>query len=234
MRRWLDLAVLGLMLMVLSACSKGIATSQAHAWPEKGESACIHIPTVYTQTGEASWTWLGVTVGQTTRQELLEMLGDPKETNLWFGFLQPRFLQACILGYEINDERVTFWIVNDIVTGIEFSKSSDSSFSSEELPSTVYDARNLYGLPTLVSWTPYGPGYRTVIWTDRGVLIQAVAVSNAWVAQVFYFSPVAESDFNYTPWAQLVLNQQPDLTGDVVYDLRRDPFDWAGLDESNR
>ena len=112
------------------ACSeeKGDNQNQAESIRATLESDCYASNEHQTRGQDLSWTWLDITVGVSTEQDVSEMFGDPESKSPWINFATGE-QQACIYGYTINDEGIRFWLQDDKVVGIEFINHGTSKIS---------------------------------------------------------------------------------------------------------
>lgn len=170
-----------------------------------------------------NWMWLNISICNSTKQDLIATLGEPKSIRAWPGEGDQHLTDN--YHYDLDDHPI-FWIKGNKVVGIGFS-ASKSQFQTEDLPETVSEVKRLYGRPELVGWSIYGSVYRTVVWSSKGVLVEVRVDDDrdqSRISNIVYFSPMAEDEFINSPWSRFVLDSRPN--SDYVDFLPQDPFDW--------
>ncbi|MEW5873328.1 MAG: hypothetical protein AB1894_28975, partial [Chloroflexota bacterium] len=213
-----QIIVLAIFSLVLSACSQSVSTEEVMMTP--GQCYAEEDQGIGKYPG---WSWLGMTVGYSTEQDLVAKLGKPKSVFPWPTNVGKPL--ACVYRYQLEDWP-KFWLAKNKIIGIEFSKST-VEFHTDELPGTLHEAKSLYGRPELVGWSSiYGAGYRSVVWLNRGIQAEVAVGGDCWIANILYFTPMGDDEFDASLWSQLVLTTNPTLNSDQPDTMPRDPFDW--------
>lgn len=172
----------------------------------------------------SNWTWLDITICVSTKQDLIEVLGQPKIIRAWP--VEGREKLTDNYHYEFDDYLI-FWVATNKVIGIGFSSRNSQFLQTENLPKAINEAKEFYGRPELIGWSVYGSWYRSVVWPDRGVLAE-VRIANdldeSRIVNIIYFTPMTKDEFTHSPWAKFFLTLRPE--SDNIEMLPQDPFNW--------
>jgi len=171
-----------------------------------------------------SWTWLDITVGVSTRQDVLAKFGKPESINHWS---TEKIEGICRYRYLLDGKRVVFWLNQDKVIGIEFLTPTYQLQVSGQA-ARVNDAVTLYGYPDMVGWGR-ATSYRTIIWMSKGVLAEVILVhetEKSLVSNIIYFSPMNETEFTNSVWAEFIRDMRPESDSDSIDAWSENPFGW--------
>ncbi len=194
-------------------------------------------------------SWRGITPGQTSLNEVIQLLGEPdeiKETN------------ECTVYHYVNRDGWGWYNIeilfadrdNSLLAiGIVLSfPNQEAKLPFQSIPGKIklLDFGVEYGQPDKVTWN-MTCGYRVVIWARRGVAVSVsipygdvVTLSEVNVQQVKFFEPVTIDQYlnNYSfwpfgiqPYPQNPCPPGSSSSSDIrVNDPRpEDPFDWDDL-----
>ncbi len=218
----------GLFMLTLAVLSLSMAGCSRLAPEGKGLTAAracnsqdIPLPDYNIEEG-AAWTWLDITIGVTTEEELLAELGNPGSISPWPQ--SSREPQACVYRYQQLDNYPTFWLAGGRVIGARFSTYDDQTRMNGQ-PATFNEAMELYGRAEIVGWNPLG-GHRSVVWLNYGILAEVIVGGKQKVSTMLYFSPMDEEVFGDSLWSHFVLETNPTVGTDHIDDYPRDPFTW--------
>lgn len=171
------------------------------------------------------WTWLNITICASTQQQLVETLGQPEVIRAW-----PNKHQnwGSTYFYDFDTPHI-FWVFQSKVVAIGLFSTSTSQFQIDALPKTIDDLKGLYGRPDLVGWGMYGPGYRTFVWPEKGILADVrIAMTDrnnkSTTSYIMYFNSMTNEEFTNSPWVRYFFTERPQ--SDVVDLLPQDPFEW--------
>lgn len=223
-RRYLALSLMTFLLALLGACSK-IAVSPGEAVTEEPLCSGSDV-SAQDLPKEPSWTWLGITVGKSTEQDVLAIYGEPKRTRLW----PPDQPEVCIFIYTLDDDSfLNFWLAGDLVVGLEVGQPYPLRSLPIDVPRTLEQAKQLYGRAEIVGYSSGGYGVRSVVWLSHGVQAEVSTITdNDGVGPILYFTPITEDEFRNSLWSGLVLDENPTLyPGSDLSDYApKDPFEW--------
>lgn len=171
-------------------------------------------------------TWLGITVGSSTEQDVIDELGVPESSRLWPGD-QP---QACVYIYKADVSALRVWLAGNVVIGLEFGLLyPHPAFGMVEVPQTFEEAKEQFGHAELVGYSRHVNGVRSVIWLSHGVQAEINLVADSLpVISILYFTPMTQEEFRNSVWSSLILDSNPSLQpgSDFRENLPKDPFDW--------
>lgn len=221
-RYWV-LSLMTFLPALLGACSK-MAISPGEVITEEPLCSGNDIPTQGLPK-EPSWTWLGITVGKSTEQDVITAFGEPKRTRLW----PPDQPEACIFIYTLDDDSIIrVWLAGDMIIGLEVGQPYPLRDFPIDAPRTLEEAKKLYGRAEIVGYST-GGFVRSVVWLSHGVQAEISLISdNNGVGSILYFSPLTEDEFRNSLWSGLVLDENPTLyPGSDLSDYApKDPFEW--------
>lgn len=137
-------------------------------------------------------TWRGIVPGQTDKQEVIKILGQPDNIVKCeiIGEVTLRSLVGCIfspLTYEYKD----------IIPSIPLTPTHKIRFRSEKVW-VIIEARygspeisveefvEFHGLPEEVTWSKLSPALRATLFCDQGMIVQG----GEYVAEIYYFQPM--------------------------------------------
>ncbi len=223
-RKYLVLSLTIFLLVLLGACSK-IAVSPGEAVTEEPSCSGSDI-SAQDLPKEPSWTWLGITVGKSTEQDVIAIYGKPKRTRLW----PPDQPEACILIYTLDDDSIlNFWLAGDLVIGFGVGQPYPLRDFPIDAPRTLEEAKDLYGRAEIVGYSTGGYGARSVVWLRHGMQATVnIRTDDNSIDRILYFTPITEDEFHNSLWSGLVLDENPTLyPGSDVWDnAPKDPFEW--------
>jgi len=191
-------------------------------------------------------SWRGITPGQTTLDEALEILGDPDEFEMRGDYLVYIYridnfadLSACTAWGWIA---VELWVQERengrVVVGVFrvggcYGPRVVGDFA------VLNDLVAAYGRPDEVSWGDCHQ--RVLIWARQGVMakVWALLYPASWqqqpVISILVFEPMSIRQFRRTEWPWYgqgyltVPARQNQCPADVVESLPEDPFDWREI-----
>jgi hypothetical protein len=168
-------------------------------------------------------SWRGITPGETTEQEVIQVMGQPDDiehcrirldrwrwsrdiadcfsdpmTYKYNELLGPKLLTAT---HEIRFRSGRVWAIAE----------SRWPYLNPDLISVEKFVEN-YGLPEKVTWSGLSPHYRAILFCQQGVMVQA---SRSGVIQVFYFTPMPLNKCLQV-FRDEVATEKPFLDSDVV------------------
>lgn len=125
-------------------------------------------------------TWRRITVGQSTVNDVIAILGEPSSVESGWGQIVYVYQEG---RFEWGMHRIV--IRGGVVQGIE-----------EDVLAYSYDIRltqliDQYGKPDYVMWSRDGPDQRIAVFVQDGVLVSATALplNEAQVTRAFYYRP---------------------------------------------
>lgn len=212
------------LLGVLGACSQ--VTTDRDTITEQKECTGADVPGQNLPEASA-WTWLNVTIGESTEQDIIAEFGEPDLTRL-----RPDGRpEACLYIFKEDDgNSFNVWIAGDTVIGLEFGQTypRQPTFQRAEIPRTFEQAKELYGRAELVGYSNGGFA-RTIVWPTKGIQAEVSIVSESLaIGAIRYFTPMTEEEFYNSLWSNYILEENPTLypTSDLRDTAPKDPFDW--------
>lgn len=209
-------------LLLLGACGQ-ISTKEGVT--EQNQCSGDDVPAIALPQGP-TWTWLDITIGESTEQDVVNRFGVPDLTRLW-----PREQpQACIYVYKETTNTFRVWLAGNTVIGLESGRTyGDAAFHMKGAPLTFEQAKELYGRAELIGYSNLEYGMRSVAWINQGVQAEvSIYIEGMPISTIRYFTPMTEEQFSDSLWSQLILDENP--TQGPPYELidigPKDPFDW--------
>ncbi len=192
-------------------------------------------------------TWRGITPGQTSMNEVKQLLGTPDEIEEYNRFTIYFYLNRGYLGWN----KIQIWFAdkeNSLTTNLimlERQYSDKTQFRSPLFNLDRLMIRDMaidYGQPDEVAWT-YACGIRVVFWGRHGVAVDVdvgvnsyIPMSKPYVYSVWFFEPMEFYEYlrRDWPWTLGIIPNsanycRPGTGGDVSDLLPKDPFDWDDL-----
>jgi hypothetical protein len=139
-------------------------------------------------------SWRGIIPGETTKQEVIQIMGQPDDIvkctiwlDRWFTDLTRCFKGHLIYKYkeqhdnlsaihEIHFQSEKVWfIVEDVIPNSDDAQTSIEKFVE------------LYGLPERATWSKLAPHFNAVLFCQHGVIVHA----SGRFGKVFYFRPMS-------------------------------------------
>ncbi|MCL4264499.1 MAG: hypothetical protein KJ069_14845 [Anaerolineae bacterium] len=208
-----------LLSIIIAGCQYGGQVNLDEGVPN--EANCSNLSPQDALFQSVGITWAGITVGESTKDDVITKFGEPDVIVSQEGTIP--FRGICWMFYRDGPH---FWISQDRVIAVDLANFGFRTAVEIELPKDVQELRTLYGKPDFVGWhAPYNhPWGRLAVWPTEGVMAN-ITIDSQQVASVVFFPPMSESDFLNSGLSQFIsFTETP--SGDIVDMVKRDPFNW--------
>jgi hypothetical protein len=219
---FMGLLILAVILLVITGCNG------------KSENITSELPCyskmVITKSGRRSWVLFNITVGETTKKELVILMGTPDSVDSLTNVNNLISFDIYLYGRTETRPLLNFLIIENKVEGI---------FIDEQV--SLYDIVTLYGKPDLVGWIPeweqIGPPadlvVRRLAWPRCGAIVDASYFHQSLGLSSLYFTPMTMAEFNNSYLSGWIVDKNPSEGNDWIFNLLhptiRDPYDWDAL-----
>lgn len=220
-KRLSSLAFISLFVM-LWGCQAGVIIRGGNALAKK--QACQDTSVSGTIYETPGITRFDITVGQSTKQDVLALFGEPDDIINRIDTVPMKGI--CWMIYKNGPE---FWISNERVVAMNLSNFGFRSAPGIVVPQTIQELYTLYGKPDFVVW--HGPyhvsGSRYAVWSTKGVMANLI-VGTHHVSSVVYFSPMSQAEYLASNLSQFInFEKRPHPFSDVIDGDPQDPFIWG-------
>jgi hypothetical protein len=221
-----------LCIILLGSCLQPGLPNRAPAEGDQ-QKVCVKLTLPSTAPLNPSWTWFEITVGESSSEDLISKYGEPLTKRFFPVGGEPA---GCIYQYSLDGHTVFFYIVDGRVYAIEIP--APSYLFGNDAIFTLVDVVGMYGRPELVGFnTPYGSGYRTLVWPVEGVQAfvslglelsaerpPLIDISRADIVSLVYSSPTSVEEYQESFLSIWFHETRPE--SDVFEVYPQDPFDW--------
>lgn len=175
-KRIITIVIAGVSLLSVAFIIVNVYLSQKNS-PQKLSSV----------TGSKSITFNQIVPGQTTKDQVIQKLGNPLETSVTATDSGTLFYKSTV-----NTMNDSVYITSGTVTLIK-------EIVSYKDTRTITDITNVYGIP-IYSLFSAVPGTKLYIYPDKGTAFVGNAALNS-LEEIWYFAPTSLENFEKT-WAQ--------------------------------
>jgi hypothetical protein len=166
-------------------------------------------------------TWHNLTFGQSTKDDVVRVLGQPTEISRSPVFDRQTYYYE---NSEFDLETYEIKLENGWIKEIAASFSSHSGIEQH-----IKDFVAKYHEPDYVSWSRFNPDERIIIFEDDGVMIRVWVPTDASVTYEYYFEP-CPLECIQAKFPNLMTDQEPSRDVDFEFGPR-DPWGYTTDDD---